>query len=111
MPAEGARRARHRAHPDAGQRQPLLVYRHYESEDILLAANFSRHWQRATLGVLPDAWQHGFFHDRLTDRWLHFTAGDLFVPPYGCLWLAPDVRIGVEEEKRRRGESEVGTKE
>ena len=79
----------------------FLVHRHSEGEDLLLAANVSRHWQRAALGVLPDAWEGGHFRDVLTGRRLHFTTGRLAVPPYGCLWLAPEGRGG--EGKKGRG--------
>ena len=79
----------------------FLVHRHFEDAHLLLAANFSAGWQRAKLAILPDAWQHGHFRDALTGRHLHFTTGDLVVPPYGCLWLAPEGRR--EEGKKGRG--------
>ena len=90
----------------------FLAHRRFEDEHLVLAANFSRHWQRATLGLFPDAWQHGHFRDVLTGRRLHFTTGSLVVPPYGCLWLAPDVpyesQRTVHLDVRFRAETEWG---
>ena len=67
----------------------FLVHRTYEGAALLLAANFSHSWQRARLKGLPEPFRHGYAVDVLAGQRLHFATGDLVVPPYTGLWLAP----------------------
>lgn len=63
--------------------------REYQGERLLLAVNFSRYAQAASIGILPVEWQGGIYKDVLRDVTLRFPDNQLLLPTYGVYWLRP----------------------
>ncbi len=70
----------------------FLCEREYLGERLLLAANFSRRMQAASLRMLPGVWQSGQMEDVLSGIALRLTDNELLLPPYGAFWLRPEAK-------------------
>lgn len=67
----------------------FLCERVYAGEMLLLAANFSRQTQAASLNILPARWRQVTLVDVLRNLPLQFSSRELVLPGYGVYWLKP----------------------
>ncbi len=67
----------------------FLCERSYAGETLLLAANFNRQPQAASLNILPTRWRQATLVDVLRHLPLCFTSRELVLPGYGVYWLKP----------------------